>query len=81
MILERGEGREKERERNINVREKYGSVASQTRPDQGPNLQSKHVPWVGINTATLSHTGQGLVLSFFLSFYWTDRPGEGEAET
>ena len=44
MILERGEGREKERERNINVREKYGSVASQTRPDQGPNLQSKHVP-------------------------------------
>ena len=32
FILERGEGREKERERNIEVREKHQSIASCTRP-------------------------------------------------
>ena len=36
LFLERGEGREKERERNISVREKHQSVASHVSPDQGP---------------------------------------------
>ena len=35
---------EKERQRNIDVREKYLSVASQMRPDQGLNPQPRHVP-------------------------------------
>ena len=33
LFLERGEGREKERERNIDVREKHRLVASHTAPD------------------------------------------------
>ena len=32
VFLERGEGREKERERDIAMREKHQSVASHTRP-------------------------------------------------
>ena len=36
LFLEREEEGEKERERNINVWEKYQSVASRTRPSQGP---------------------------------------------
>ena len=43
LFLERGEGREKERERNIDVREKHQSVAPCTWPIQGPNPQPKHV--------------------------------------
>ena len=36
LFLERGEGREKERERNSDVREKHQSAASGTHPDWGP---------------------------------------------
>ena len=36
--------RERVRERNIDVREKHGSVASRMRPDQGSNRQPKYVP-------------------------------------
>ena len=36
-LLERGEGREKERERNI-----YGCLSHI--PNRGPNLQPRHVP-------------------------------------
>ena len=35
-ILERGEGREKERERNIHMREKHQSVASHMPPTRDP---------------------------------------------
>ena len=44
LFLERGEGRGEERERNIDVRQKHQSVASPTLPDQGLNLQPRHVP-------------------------------------
>ena len=44
LVLERGEGRERERERNIDGREKHQSVASHTHPNQGPNLQPRHMP-------------------------------------
>ena len=52
MILERGKGWEKERERNIDVREKHRLAASCTRPDWGPNLQPSHVPWIQTDLIT-----------------------------
>ena len=45
--LERGEGREKDRERNINV---WLPLAH---PHQEPGPQPRHVPWLGIEPATL----------------------------
>ena len=36
LFLERGEGREEERKRKIDVREKHQSVASRLLPDLGP---------------------------------------------
>ena len=44
LFLERGEGREEERERNINVREKHWSVASHTRPVWAPS-RSRDRTW------------------------------------
>ena len=44
LFLERGEGRENKRERNIGVRGKHWSVASCMRLVWGPNLQPRHVP-------------------------------------
>ena len=41
MILERGEGREKERERNIDMREKRGSVAFHMHHYRRPNPESR----------------------------------------
>ena len=43
LFLERGEGREKERERNIDVWEKHPSFASHTSPNWGPGLQPRLV--------------------------------------
>ena len=57
LILERGDGREKERERNIDVREKYLSGASRTSPNQGLNLQLKHMLQPRIEPATLCSAG------------------------
>ena len=73
-MTERGEEREKERERNIGVREIHQLVASYTHPHQGLNPQPRHVPWPGIEpqpflvchmTAKLWHTSQGHFISFF----------------
>ena len=68
LILERERGREGEREG-----EKHPSFDSHMCPDQGPNMQPRHVPWWGIKPATfwfigwcsnqLGHTGQGWLLS------------------
>ena len=44
LFLEREEGKEKEREKNIDVKEKQRLVASHMHPDQGPNPQPRHVP-------------------------------------
>ena len=44
LFLEKGEGKKKERERNIDVREKHWSVASHTHPDWRLNLQPRPVP-------------------------------------
>ena len=58
MFLERGEGREKGRERNINVEEKHQSVASCNTPNRGPGPQPRHVPWLGLKPATLQFVGR-----------------------
>ena len=50
LFLERGEGREKERERNIN-----GCLFHA--PDQGPGPQPRHVPWLGIEPVILWFAG------------------------
>ena len=42
LFLERWEGREKEKERNIDVQEKHQWVASHTTGD--PGLQPRHAP-------------------------------------
>ena len=52
ILLEREEGREKERERNINV------WLPLTCPHQGPGPQPRHVPWLEIKPMTLWFTGQ-----------------------
>ena len=44
LNLERGKGREKERERKINVREKHRLVAFHMCLDQRLNLHPRHVP-------------------------------------
>ena len=44
LLLERGEGREKERERNIRVTEKHLLVASCMHLDLGLNPQPSYVP-------------------------------------
>ena len=64
----------KERERNINVREKHQLVAFCRHPNQGPNPQPRHEPWVRIKPTTfqfmgqhsnqLSRIGQGLRFTF-----------------
>ena len=51
--LKRGEGREKRRDRNINVREKHQSVASCTHLGEGLNLQPQHILWLGIEPVIL----------------------------
>ena len=61
FLRERGAGREKERERNINVRENHQLVASCMRPDQGWNLQPSYVPWPGIKPATFCFIGWCLI--------------------
>ena len=55
--LEREEWREKARERNINVKERYQSVASCIHPNQGLNPQPSNVPWQGIELVTVGFAG------------------------
>ena len=52
-FLERREGREKKKERNIYVQEIYQLVA----PNWGPGTYPRHVPWLGIEPATFWFAG------------------------
>ena len=52
MILEREEGIERKRERDISVRKKCQWVASHTLSYWGLNSQPRHVPWPGIEPPT-----------------------------
>ena len=52
LFLERGEGREKERVRHSNV---WLLLAH---PHQRPKPQPRHVPWLGIELATLWFSGR-----------------------
>ena len=76
LFLERGEGREWEREReSIDVWETHQSGASHRGPDQAPNPPPRHVFWQEIEQTNdlsicrmmpnqLSHTSKGWVLFF-----------------
>ena len=57
-LLERGDRREKGRE-TIDLRKKYQLIASYTHPDHwlGLNLQLTHMPWPGIEPASLWFAG------------------------
>ena len=44
LFSEGGEEREKERKRNIDMRQKHQSVASGAPPTRGPGLQHSHEP-------------------------------------
>ena len=78
LLLERGAGREKERERSISVWERL--VASHKVPNQGPGLEPRHVPWLGIEPAAFQFTGQRSVhwatptrahtFIFLVSYLW-----------
>ena len=58
LFLKRGEGREKERQRNTDAREKHQSFASCLCPDQGLNLKPRHVPCLGNELATFCFAGR-----------------------
>ena len=58
LFLERGEGRQKKTDRNIDVRGKHRSVVPSMCPDQGLNPQPRRVPWPGIAPATFCFVGQ-----------------------
>ena len=75
LFLERGEGRDKERERNINVREKHHLVASHMHPDPGDwtlnpgmcpdqELNWGHFSLCGRMANQLSYISQGRRLHF-----------------
>ena len=57
LFLERGERREKERERNVGERRKHWSVASYMRPNRGLSLRSRQGPWPGIKPVTFGFAG------------------------
>ena len=57
IFIERGEGKEKERERNIDMWEILRLVVLYT-PNWGPGRQPWHVPWLEIKPMTLWFTGQ-----------------------
>ena len=50
-------GREKDRERNIDVREKHKSYPSSANPGQGLNLQFTHVPYSGFKFSNFDAYG------------------------
>ena len=56
LFLER-EGKEKERERNIGVIEKYRSLAPRMAPNQELNPQHRPVSWLGIKQAKFCLVG------------------------
>ena len=56
IIFRRRNGREKERERNINIRNTGMCLANC--PVLGLNLRLRHVPWLGIELLTLCFVGQ-----------------------
>ena len=72
LFSERGEGSEKQRERNIGVKEKCYSVASPTRPNWGPKAtQARDLTRNGTGYLCLRGTrpnqpGQGAFASFLL---------------
>ena len=84
MILERGEGREKEKERNIDVKEKHSSVASHTHPDRDqaqnpgmcPDWELNQRPFGLCDDAQPTKPPQaGLINKIFIMKYFWPWPG------
>ena len=67
IFLERREGREKERERNIYVREKHQLVASRVHPDWGPNWRTFALQ---NDTQPTEPCRSGQFLTVLVLFYW-----------
>ena len=57
LFLNKGEGREKARERNTYVRKKHWLAAFHTFPDWGLIPQPRHVPWWGIEPMAFHFLG------------------------
>ena len=68
LILEK-EG-DRERERNIDVKEKHKSGASHTCPDMESNLQPRCVPWPEIERTTFFDVQDDTPTT------WVTRPGQ-----
>ena len=58
LFVERREGREKERERNTDTWETHRLVAAHMPSTGAPGTQSRHVPWLGFESATFWFTVQ-----------------------
>ena len=58
LFLDRGEGREIERERNISVRDIHQSAAFCMPPTGDQALQPRHVPQPGIEPVAFQFTGR-----------------------
>ena len=57
LYFREGKGRERERDRSIDVRGKHWSVASCTPPNWGPGPKPRYAPWRGIEPATFQFAG------------------------
>ena len=57
LFLERGEEREKEEERNINVREDTSISCLSHAPSWGPGPQPRHVPQLGAKPVNFGFVG------------------------
>ena len=85
FLFKRGEGREKEGEKHQCARDTSIGCLLHA-PNWVPGLKPRHVPWLGIETATLlcrqalnplSHTNEGVFVRFYQCFwrmnYWIKR--------
>ena len=81
VFLERGEGREKQRERNIDVWKKHQLVASHACPNRRPGPQPRHVPDQESNQRlfalrdnvqpTESQASQGCPRAWMSFYFWS----------
>ena len=71
LFLERGEGREKKRERKEQCAGETSISCLSNAPNWGPGLQLRHVPWQGIEPATFQ----------FVAHAWPIKPQQSGPES